>query len=113
MNCLFWNMRRFGGHNKKRMVTHVMKNCRADIICLEESKLDGTRLDKLSSLSFNQKFKFLMKKAVGTSGGTLIGYDQVHFNYSDRDIEKYCLLVYLQRKKGWFDPVDSSSIWST
>lgn len=84
------------------MVTHVMKDCRAYIINLEESRLDGTRPDKLYSLSFNQKFKILMKKAVGMLGGILIGYNQVNFDYLDHDIGEYCLSVYLQRKKdGW------------
>lgn len=72
MNCLFCNVRGLGGHNKRRMVIHVMKECRADIVCLEESKLDGTHAGRINSLSVNQKFKFLMKEAVGASGGILM-----------------------------------------
>ena len=46
MKILFWNIRGLGGAGRRKQLSDLMKDCKVDIMCLQETiKLDFTQTE--------------------------------------------------------------------
>lgn len=66
---------------KRRMVAEVIRDCKADIVCLEETKITTPKINILNSLG--RKFTFIIHPSRGDLGGIMIGVNINKFDIID------------------------------
>lgn len=108
MMMLFCNVRGLGDPTKRRIVREVITDCKADIVCLEESKLVGDSVSVLRTLG--DRFTFIVQDSRGASGGVVLGVDSDKFIIGSQRIGKYMLTATLRRRMdGW--PNHNGCLW--
>lgn len=93
MNIIFWNVRALGERSKRTMVAYICQNCRAHIVCLEESKFCDSTTAIQDSLNYNKKMNFIRRDANGSSRGMSIGVNQLLFDILDHVAGIYFLTI--------------------
>ncbi|XP_057452041.1 uncharacterized protein LOC130743833 [Lotus japonicus] len=66
-----WSVRGLGGVEKRRSVKDVIRRCNPEVIILQETKLDNSRLKEIQSFSKSLNCKFDFIPATGSTGGLL------------------------------------------
>ena len=85
IKILSWNMRGANDVEKRKMTKAFLKTQRADLVCLQETKLKGITRGLLRSLSVGSFVDWVAVDAIGASGGILIFWDSRMFQLVDSE----------------------------
>ncbi|KAH7660831.1 Exodeoxyribonuclease III protein [Dioscorea alata] len=75
MKILSWNVRGLGRPSKRHLVKDFIFSSRADVVCLQESKLQDLHTSTWRSIGGSRLNTFDFLPALGTSGGIIIAWD--------------------------------------
>ena len=75
MRIVSWNVRGLNEQDKRLWVRNLIQNWKADIVCLEETKLELINRGVICSLWGGQHVDWLCLGFVGASGGVLLMWD--------------------------------------
>ncbi|XP_060210641.1 uncharacterized protein LOC132637591 [Lycium barbarum] len=70
-----WNVRGLNDRDKRRIVQSLVVDWKADIICLQETKLEGDIRDIVKQVWGGRWIKFAYLEASGTRGGIMMMWD--------------------------------------
>lgn len=76
LKIVSWNVRGLNNANDRRMVKDLLFNWKADIVCLQETKLDSCNHKLVGQLKFGRWTNFACIDAVGTKGGIISLWDK-------------------------------------
>ncbi|WMV46346.1 hypothetical protein MTR67_039731 [Solanum verrucosum] len=94
-----WNVRGLNDRDKRRLVKSVMKGWNADIICLQETKLEGNMEEKVGNLGRAWKGDI-----VETDMYTLTcKFESQLYNYSCHITGVYAPNCYIERRSVWVE----------
>lgn len=86
-----WNIRGLNSGDKRRFVKSLIFNWNADIVCLQESKLEGEVKDMIKELWGGRWVKYACLQASGTRGGILMIWDSRLWKGEILEIGSYTL----------------------
>ena len=89
MHILTWNVRGLNTPNKQRLLKYCNTNTKADIIILQETKLNSEEMNKFKRSFGWREIKDSPTK--GTSGGLAIIWDPRNVSISSIEIHKNCM----------------------
>src|ERR1044072_4459733 len=67
-----WNIRGLGRAEKRKGVKEVLRKCKAELVAIQETKLDSRKRKYGESLAKALKLDFVMVHAEGAAGGLLM-----------------------------------------
>uniref|UniRef100_M1BXS4 Endonuclease/exonuclease/phosphatase domain-containing protein n=1 Tax=Solanum tuberosum TaxID=4113 RepID=M1BXS4_SOLTU len=67
-----WNVRGLNDQGKKRIVKSHLLDWKADIVCLQETKLEGNCQDHIKQIGGGRWTRFVCLEASGTRGGIIM-----------------------------------------
>jgi len=70
-----WNVRGLNNRDKRRVIKNIMGDWKADIICLQETKLQGNITELVRQIWGDRWVKMACLEASGTRGGTMMLWD--------------------------------------
>jgi exonuclease III len=73
-SILIWNARDLNNKARRDAAREVITSCKADIICLQETKVANMSFSKFISACGSEFDKFVTLPAIGTWGGVLIAW---------------------------------------
>ena len=76
LRLLSWNVRGLNNPRKREVCRNLLKECRCDIVCLQETKLSSVNFAVLRSLSGSPFKDWAVLDAVQSSGGVLLIWDK-------------------------------------
>lgn len=71
MKLITYNIRGLGGRVKKKEIKDMVRDQKPDMLCLQETKMEGVDRRMSSSLWEGDDFDWACKDVVGRSGGLL------------------------------------------
>jgi len=74
-SSLSWNVRGLGRPTKRHLVKDFIFSSRADIVCLQESKLQDLHISTWRSIGGSNLKNFEFLPALGTAGGIIIAWN--------------------------------------
>ncbi|XP_070047419.1 uncharacterized protein [Nicotiana tomentosiformis] len=75
VNIISWNVRGLNRIRKRRVINSLILRWKTEIICFQESKLEGDIREKVKELWGNRWVKFAQLQASGTRGGIVVMWD--------------------------------------
>lgn len=75
ISIVSWNVRGINCREKRRTINSAIKDWKADVICLQETKLEGNRGEEIKQVWGNRGIKYGMLEASGTRGAILMMWD--------------------------------------
>ena len=75
MQIVSWNERGLNNGSKRLMVRHILKQWKADLVCLQETKLQSLSRGLVRSLWGGHHVDWLFVGSNGASGGILLLWD--------------------------------------
>jgi exonuclease III len=103
---LVWNVRGLNSSARQAVVRTMVESSRADIVCLQETKMEAVSQRILLSMLGSDFSHILELPAVGASGGALIAWRQGLGSARDHRIDSHSVSVQ-------FCPVEGQSWWLT
>ncbi|KAL4376004.1 hypothetical protein GQ457_02G034210 [Hibiscus cannabinus] len=79
MRIVTWNIRDMGTEVKLNAVMKLIRDQRAEILLLQETKKEAFSDLEISKLWVDDQFDFRFSRAVGRSGGLLVIWDKSKF----------------------------------
>ena len=76
LNIVTWNVRGLNNRDKRLCLKNMIKDWRADIICLQETKLELITAQIVRSLWRCQFVDWMFLRSMGASGGILLMWDK-------------------------------------
>jgi hypothetical protein len=76
MRIISWNVRGLNDGNKRLQVRHLLKQWKADLVCLQETKLQSLSRSLIGSLWGGHHVDWLFVGSNGASGGILLLWDK-------------------------------------
>jgi len=70
-----WNVRGLNDREKRRVVHNLLSGWRADIICLQETKIEGDISKMVKQIWEGRWIRYAYLEASGTRGGILLMWD--------------------------------------
>ncbi|WMV46111.1 hypothetical protein MTR67_039496 [Solanum verrucosum] len=70
-----WNIRGLNDREKRRVVHSLLSGWRADIVCLQETKIEGDISEMVKQIWGGRWIRYACLKASGTRGGILLMWD--------------------------------------
>nr|CAD1838381.1 unnamed protein product [Ananas comosus var. bracteatus] len=95
---LTWNVRGLNDQNKCSVVRSFIRFSKVSVVCLQETKLSSTSLDKFRSFCGFHLQEFRTLDAAGTRGGLLTAWNSYLFDCAQHWNGSHTLNVLLQRK---------------
>ncbi|KAG2705942.1 hypothetical protein I3760_05G081100, partial [Carya illinoinensis] len=71
-----WNVRRLNEDNKRLQIRHLLREWKADIVCLQETKLKLINRNMVRSIWSCTYVDWVYLAAKGASGGILVMWDR-------------------------------------
>jgi exonuclease III len=93
MNILSWNVRGLGDDGKNTQVYKILEDSRADIICIQETKLSSISRFKVREFLPARYTGYIYQPADGSAGGTLIAWYEKCFTVIELMKNKYSIIV--------------------
>jgi len=75
IKLISWNVRGLNEQGKRRVVQNLLQYWKADIVCLQETKLEGDVQDLVKQIWAGRWIKYACLEASGTRGGILMLWD--------------------------------------
>ena len=72
---LSWNVRGISDLRKRDVLKNFLRDCKCDLVCLQETKLEEVTCSAVRSLWENYSVDFAFLKAEGASGGIIVMWD--------------------------------------
>lgn len=71
-----WNVRGLNCAKKRSTTRNILRTWKADVVCLQESKLEGDIVDKVKEIRGNRWENYVQLETSGTRGGIVIIWDK-------------------------------------
>ena len=91
LRILSWNVKRANDGAKRKMLKAFIKMQRADVVCLQETKLKEVSNKMIRSLGVVKFLEWVAIKAEGASGGILIFWDTRVIQLLEKEEGQYTL----------------------
>jgi len=91
VKIISWNVRGLNCRDKRRIINSVFQEWKADVICLQETKLEGENGEAIRQVWGSRGVKYAQLEASGTRGGILMLWDSKHWEGKVVEIGVYTL----------------------
>ena len=80
---LSWNVRCANAPDKRKVIINFLKSYRADLVCLQETKVQEMTIDLVRSLGVRRRLNWKALNAEGSAGGILLLWDNSRISLVD------------------------------
>ncbi|GMQ05984.1 hypothetical protein CsSME_00050757 [Camellia sinensis var. sinensis] len=102
LKLLIWNVRGLNDKGKRAVVRSLLKSARADVMCLQETKMECVGVDVVRDIWGGWHVDWAFQPAIGAAGGVLMCWDNRVFSYLVcSDVWMMTFFGYLRRCMGW------------
>ena len=119
---LSWNVRGVNAPDKRKVIKNILRSYRADIVCLQETKVQEMTIDLVRSLGVGHRMNWKALNAEGSAGGILLLWDNSRISLVDSVVGSFsvsCLFRMPEDGFQWafsgvYGPVENSfreSFW--
>ena len=114
---LSWNVRGANAPDKRKVIKNFLRSYRADLVCLQETKIQEMSIDLVRSLGVGRQLNWKAMNAEGSAGGILLFWDNSRINLVDSVVGSFsvsCLFRMPEDGYQWaftgvYGPVENSS----
>jgi exonuclease III len=89
LKIVSWNVRRLNNREKRLQVKHLIKSWKADVICLQETKMECMTRSLVMSLWGCHYVDWVFLGSVGASGGILVMWDRRTVEIMEEAVGQY------------------------
>ena len=104
VNILSWNVREANNSDKKKIIKNFIRAERVDLVCLQETKIQGMNKALVSSLGVGCFLDYKELNVEGTTGGILMFWDRRRISLVDSVIGNFsisCLFRMVEAGYQW------------
>ena len=83
IKILSWNVRGVNDPDKRKVIKNFLRSHRADLVCLQETKVQEMNIDMVRSLGVGRCLNWKALNAEGSAGGILLLWDKSRINLVD------------------------------
>ena len=80
---LSWNVRGPNVPDKRKVIKNFLRSYRADLVCLQETKVQEMTIDLVRSLGVGRRLNWKSLNAEGSAWGILFLWDKSRFSLVD------------------------------
>ena len=107
-----WNVRGLNAFKKRLRIRGLLKEWKADVVCLIETKMGVITREVVQSLWRGQHVDWFYKRAVGASGGMLLMWDRRVVEKREDCMGSYMLACSFKNVEDHFEWVFWSGVWT-
>ena len=116
IKILSWNIRGVNDSDKRKVIKNLIRTNRADLVCLQETKVQDMNIDMVRSLGVGRFLNWTALNAEGSARGILLFWDKRSISMVDYMVGSFsvsCLFKMAEDKfqwvfKGVYGPVEKN-----
>lgn len=116
IKILSWNVRGLGNRDCKRMLKEIVQRSKADLVLVQESKLESVNHSIISKISSFPRISWVFLHSIGTAGGIIICWNKDSIMEIDSRVDRFSttlLVVRCGESQRWsitvvYGPTDGS-----
>ena len=102
MKILSWNVKGVNDREKRKVITAFIKSQRAELACLQETKIHNFCVGVVRSFGSDRFFEWGVVDAVGAAGSILLFWDQRDLKLIEMVIEVFSICCKLKNREDGF-----------
>jgi len=104
LKIISWNVRGLNCSRKRGIVRNIIRSWKADIVCLQETKLRGDITNIIKEVWGSRWVDFVQLEASGTRGGVVIMWDKRNWEGVESNVGMYsdtCRFIGKSQNLNW------------
>ena len=91
IKILSWNVRGANAPDKRKVIKNFLRSYRADLVCLQETKVQEMTIDLVRSLGVGHRLNWKALNAEGAAGGILLFWDNSRISLVDSVVGSFSI----------------------